>query len=168
MTIGSRRFLPIMACLAIVGISERVTARAPVAQAPPANGTSHSLGRIEMRLWYTRTGRLSGNVAPPAKVTLWNTVIGEGDAQEAAHDAIATVEILSSRTDNFAPPLRIEAQAKGKIVASRTVNNIVANTSGRSTEALWIPDIGCAGPVTVTARLGAHSKAITVRFDCGE
>ena len=128
------------------------------------------LGQLQVRLWYEGTGRLSGDIAPPSPFAIWNTIIGEGDAEEIADDALATVEVLSSGHEvNVAAPLVMEARdARGRILARRVFANILTSSEGRSVKGLWLPDIGCAGAVNVTATLGPIRRSVRVQMDCGE
>jgi hypothetical protein len=127
------------------------------------------LANPTVRLWYGETGRLSENIAPPIKFTLWNTIIGEGDAEEHANDALFTIDIRSAGEQNAAQPLKMAVTDKrGKILASRIINNILTGEKGNATIALWVRDVGCAGPVTFTAIMGASKRSTHLEFDCGE
>lgn len=127
------------------------------------------LANPAVRLWYEETGRLSENIAPPIKFTLWNTIIGEGDAEEHANDALFTIDIRSDGEQNVVQPLIMAVTDKrGKILASRTIRNILTGEKGNATAALWIRDVGCAGSVTFSALMGASKRSTHLEFDCGE
>jgi hypothetical protein len=49
------------------------------------------LDDIRAQFFYQTTGTLSQNVAPPAKFTIHNAVIGEGDLKEPADDLLVSV-----------------------------------------------------------------------------
>lgn len=129
-----------------------------------------TLSNPQVRLWYEETGRLSGNIAPPASVNLWNTCIGEGDAQENANDALFSVEIRTSGEANVPTPITLSATASnGKIVARRTFSSTLTSTSGRAILALWVPEIGCGGgEVLFTARMGTAVRTVKLNFEGGE
>lgn len=142
---------------ALLGIGGQIAAAAP------------TLANPQVRLWYEETGRLSGNVAPPKRVTLWNTCIGEGDAQENANDALFTIDVRSSGEENINTPITLVASgASGKIIARRTYTNILTSEAGIAVLALWVPNVGCAGRVVLNARMGTVSKSVTLDFNGGE
>jgi antitoxin HigA-1 len=100
---------------------------------------------------------------------LWNTIIGEGDAEEHANDALFTIDIRSDGEQNIAQPLTMTVTDKrGKILASRTTRNILTGEKGNATAALWVRDVGCAGSVTFTAAMGASTRSSDLDFNCGE
>lgn len=132
-------------------------------------GSSARIGAVRAQLWYEESGRLSNNIAPPASPTLWNTPIGEGDAQESANDMLVTVEVLARGRQNVETPLRIEVRGRGgRMLAQRQVPSMLTSEQGRTVQALWVPNVGCAGPVQVTARLGRLSRSARIDFNCGE
>jgi hypothetical protein len=128
-----------------------------------------SIANLKVRLCYEETGRLSENIAPPIKFALWNTIIGEGDAEEHANDALFTIDIRSDGDQNIPQPLTMTVTDKrGKILASRTTRNILTGEKGSATAALWVRDVGCAGSVTFTAAMGTSKRSTHLDFNCGE
>lgn len=128
-----------------------------------------SLANPGVRLWYESTGRLSDNIAPPREFTLWNVIIGEGGAEEPANDALFTVEVRTRGEQNVSQPLTMTAtDAKGKVLASRTLRGVLTSNDGRMTAALWVKDVGCAGAVRFVAQMGASRQTTRLNFDCGE
>lgn len=153
----------------------RILALTALLQAIPghAQTTSNTAGAYltnpAVRLWYEETGRLSDNVAPPKQVTLWNTIVGEGDAEEHADNALFTIDVRSDGEQNIGLPLLLTAtDAKGKVLGRRTVGNLLTSEAGNVTAALWVNDIGCAGTVVFAAQLGAAKRTVSLNFDCGE
>lgn len=137
----------------------------------PTDPKGIDLGALQVRLWYTGTGRLSENIAPPAKFEAWNTVIGEGQAQEPADDALVTVDVIatSGGEENIGVPLTIIAHdAKGKVLGQRRVTDILTSHTGHAVQALWLRDVTCAGTVIVEAVIGPVKKATRVNLSCGE
>lgn len=124
---------------------------------------------IAVQLYQATTGTLSQNIAPPAKFTAWNTVIGEGDAREPATDLLVSVTLsIAQKEGNSTIPLQIKvADAKGKALASRRVTDMFF-AKGRTVQALFVPDATCAGPITVEATMGREKKTTKVTLACGE
>jgi hypothetical protein len=133
------------------------------AQAPAA---APAVGKIRMQLFYEDSGRLSRDIAPPADFSGWNTVIGEGSAEEAANDLLVTVEVVG---DPGNAPLSVVVRgAKGKVLAQRRHADLLGSTDGRTWKALWVTDVGCAGRVEVTATIGRSTRKTAIDLDCGE
>lgn len=127
------------------------------------------LANPSVRLWYEETGRLSDNIAPPRKFTLWNTIIGEGEAEEHANDALFTVDVKSDGEQNIAHPVTLIAtDLRGKVLAKRIVGSMLTSEAGSVTLALWVRDVGCAGLVNFVAQMGAAKRSVALSFDCGE
>ena len=134
-----------------------------------ATAAAPTLTRPEVQLWYEETGRLSGNIAPPRTVTLWNTCIGEGDARENANDALFTVDVRSSGQQNVNIPITLVATGtNGRVIARRTYTSVLTSEAGVAVLALWVPNVGCAGPVVFSARMATRSQSVTLNFDGGE
>ena len=137
--------------------------------AAPSAPASPSVGAIRMQLFYEESGRLSRDIAPPADFTGWNTVIGEGSAEEAANDLLVLVEVRGPAVENIAQPLSVVARgASGKVVGQRRFANLLTNAQGRTWKALWLADVGCAGRIEVTAMIGRSTRKSAVSLDCGE
>lgn len=123
---------------------------------------------IEVRLVYQRTpGRLSKNIV--TGFTAWNTIIGEGDAEEPADDLLVSVKLsFPEEEGNSEGPLRVEvSDAKGKVLASRRYGALFFSRK-RTVETLLVPNATCAGRLKVTARLGKQVKTAEVALMCGE
>jgi hypothetical protein len=128
-----------------------------------------SLDKLQVRLWYQESGRLSDNIAPPAVVSLWNTVIGEGDAEEIANNAIFTAQIRTDGEQNVDQQLTLSAtDSSGNLLAKRTFANILTSQTGVAVLPLWVGDVGCAGTVLFSARIGSESRSFSIDFACGE
>ena len=133
---------------------------------PPARAT---LANPAVRLWYEETGRLSQNIVQIRDFNLWNSIIGEGSAEENANDALFTVEVRTNGQQNVDGPLTLSAQdSNGKVLASRTIRSLLTSDVGRMNAALWVRDVGCAGAVTFSASLGASRQRAVLNFNCGE
>ena len=134
------------------------------ASAPPAP----SVGAFRMHLFYENSGRLSKDISPPVDFTGWNTIIGEGSAEEAANDLLVTVEVKGPPGESIEQPLTLVARAKGRILAQRRFTNLSTTIEGRTFKALWLADVGCAGRIEVTATIGRSSRKTAINLDCGE
>ncbi len=133
--------------------------------APPAP----TVAAIRMQLFYEETGRLSRDISPPAEFTGWNTVIGEGSAEESANDLLVTVAVRGPAGENLAQPLTIVARnARGKILAQRRFSDLLTSGQGRTWKAVWLADVGCAGRIEVTATIGRSTRKSAISLDCGE
>jgi hypothetical protein len=132
--------------------------------APPV-----AISHIGAQLLYSNSGALSQDIAPPAKFSGWNTIIGEGDAGGAASDVLVTVTLTSPVTQlSVATPLLVSARsAAGKVLAQRKIGNILID-NGKTFEFVLLPDATCAGKVTITATLGQQSRTAALALDCGE
>ena len=137
--------------------------------AAPAAPPGPSVGAIRMQLFYEETGRLSRDIAPPADFTGWNTVIGEGSAEEAANDLLVLVEVRGPPGENIAQPLTVVARGgKGKVLAQRRFDTLLTTVQGRTWKALWLADVGCAGRIEVAATIGRSTRRSAINLDCGE
>ena len=138
-----------------------VLAATPAAPAP-------RVGAFKMQLYYENSGRLSKDISPPVEFTGWNTVIGEGSAEEAANDLLVTVEVRGGPGELIEQPLTLVARARGKVLAQRKFDTLLTTVEGRTWKALWLNDVGCAGRVEVTATIGRSIRKSAISLDCGE
>jgi hypothetical protein len=136
--------------------------------AAPAPASAPSVGAFRMQLFYENSGRLSKDISPPVDFTGWNTVIGEGSAEEAANDLLVTVEVRGPPGEAVEQPLTLVARARGKILAQRRFDGLLTDVRGRTWKALWLTDVGCAGRIEVTATIGRSTRKSAISLDCGE
>ena len=142
-----------------------LTALLAAAQAP---GGTPAVGSIRMQLFYEDSGRLSGDIAPPAEFSGWNTVIGEGSAEEPANDLLVTVEVLTGAVESVEEPLSVTVRGNSKILGERRFPDVLTSGDGRTWKGLWLTDVGCAGHVEVTATIGRSTRKAAISLDCGE
>lgn len=127
------------------------------------------LGKPQVRLWYQETGRLSDDIAPPRDFVLWNTIVGEGEAEEAADDALFTIEVRTEGQQFVRRPLTLSAvDGRGKVLARRTYKSVLTSDTGKVVLPLWVRDVGCAGTVVFSAGTGVEQQSLTLEFACGE
>lgn len=124
---------------------------------------------LEARLFYETSGKLSENVATPARFNGWNTIIGEGDAKEPANDLLVTVALSVNRhEENSSKPLVVTVYgAKGKKLARRKITSLFFK-DGKVTKAFLAQDVGCAGEGRIEAAFGKEKKTERFKLDCGE
>jgi hypothetical protein len=134
------------------------------------------LSDIHAQLYYMGTGRLSEDVLNrPKEFVLWNTIIGEGDADENADDILITVQLIGDKfgkpEDNeqvLDDPVVITARnEKGKLVASRTFKHVLLSTRGSAWLSLWLPEQTCES-VDVQATYQKQRKVAHLKMACGE
>jgi hypothetical protein len=144
-------------------------------RATPAEGAARAaqpearIERIRAQLLLERTGGLSRDITPPADVTLFNTIIGEGDAGEPANDMLVSVTLASPRAEaNLTRPLIVTVRGRGgRVLAQRRFEGILV-TGRRAVRFMQVNDVGCAGPVTIEAVYGAQRRTARLNFACGE
>jgi hypothetical protein len=136
--------------------------------AQPAPAPAPVVGAFRMHLFYENSGRLSKDISPPVEFTGWNTIIGEGSAEEAANDLLVTVEVKGPPGESIEQPLIVVARANGKILAQRRFDTLLTTVQGRAYKALWLNDVGCAGRIEVTATIGKSARKSAISLDCGE
>jgi hypothetical protein len=143
-----------------------VAAAAAAQPAPPSTGT---LGEIRMHLFYKESGRLSRDISPPNEFVGWNTIISEGDAEEAADDLLVVVELRAAGEQNLDRPLRIEVRNRsGRTIGRRDIAGTLTSGDGRAYHPLLLQDVGCEGTMRVTASFGAESRTEEIALNCGE
>lgn len=127
------------------------------------------IGKISARLWYEGTGRLSDDVLTDG-FTLWNTIIGEGGAEEPASDVLVAVKVSSQDGERFVTiPLVVELVGEdGAVIQSQTTEALLTSRQGDSVQAFLFKDATCLGEVQIRATLGAEVLSEPVVFACGE
>ena len=153
-------------------LSLAVLAASPAAAAP---APQLQFGEIQLRLFYKASARLSEDILHrKEEFSAWNTVIGEGSAEEPADDVLVIVPVLNgpngSGGEAFAEvPIIVRAlDGKGKVLGSRKLGASFTDASGREHIALWLQDVTCAGPLRIEAVMGAQKKQVRFDFNCGE
>ena len=129
---------------------------------------------IRAHLYYDHNGTISGDIFAKKDITLWNTIIGEGDAASSSETTFVIVEISGrdiSSTRNAKVNI-VATNSKGDQIANETRNFSIYANYRKSYIPLLIPDTGC-DHVTVTAKLvgkGFDMSSIsqTIPFECGE
>ena len=153
------------ATLATFALSSAALVAAPNAQ---------QINAIEARLWWEDSGTLSPNILDKSgRFAGWNTIIGEGPSGGAARDLVVAVAIGLTKsaevgTDQVKPLQIVVTTKDGKPVAKRTVSHMLLPYRGSVWTALYIFEVGCAGSLLVTARMGDQVRKARLDMDCGE
>lgn len=143
----------------------KLLALALVAAPAPAGATE--IGRIRAHLVYENSGMLSPDILTQQDFAGWNTIIGEGSAEEPANDLLVLVELV--RDDGSRAPLRIVVRdGRGRTVAQRTIAGPFLFEEASVWKPLLVQDVGCAGTVRITATVGRSTRSASVDLDCGE
>lgn len=131
--------------------------------------TGLSVAGIKAQLWYEHTGRLSDDILT-GDFMLWNTLIGEGGAEEPASDVLISVKVSSSEGERFVNvPLVVELiDEDGVVLESQTASSLLTSQQGDSVQAFLFKDRTCAGDIQIRATLGAEVLSEPVVFACGE
>jgi len=138
-----------------------------LAAAPPTSDADFRVTDIRAQLLYEHSGRLSVDLTATPDFAIWNTVIGEGSAEEPADDMLVSAVISGPDEANLTVPLTIIVRdAKGKVLASRMFTPLLAaKTYVRS---VLVRDAGCAGMIRMEARLGKSVHRENIEMACGE
>ena len=138
-------------------------------QREASDPTGLFIARIEARLWYEETGRLSDNVLIEG-FTLWNSIIGEGSAQEPASDVLVSVKVSSQDGERFVTlPLVVDLVGEdGAVIQSQTADGLLTSDEGHSVKAFLFKEVTCAGDIRIRATLGPQTHSEPVVFACGE
>lgn len=128
---------------------------------------------LEARLFLEDSGELSKNVLDrKGSFTGWNTIIGEGGAPGAAKDIAIVVRVgfASPQQDGIVidGPLAVTARTAKKLIAQRRFTGILVPYRGSVAQVLFLPDVGCAGTIRVSATLGKQTSSAILHMDCGE
>jgi hypothetical protein len=137
----------------------------------PACAQGAEIGRIRAQLVYEETGRLSEDILAQPDFVAWNTIIGEGSAEEPANDLLVMVEVTGrGGQENIAEALEIAAQGdNGRALATRRFGeSLLTSDDGHVWKSLWLSDVGCAGHIQIIARIGRSTRQAELDLDCGE
>lgn len=138
----------------------------------------YMIGAIRAQLWYPNTGRLSKDILADKKFVLWNTIIGEGSAEEQSLHTLVTVEIIGRPGDD-ATDREVEVvceltkgqRSRSKVLAKRVEAPQNMGKTGRWLIPVWITDHPNV-PMKVTATLKGQGapikKTATVNYNGGE
>lgn len=114
------------------------------------------IDRLEVKLFYKETGRLSDDILSRATPFVeFNTIIGEGDAEESADDILVVAVLSSGKWDSdnqvfLDTPLSIKVTDKtGKMLGSRIFDSVLTPEKGLESKSLWLENVTCAGDILI-------------------
>lgn len=136
-----------------------------------ASAQDATVESIGVQLFYEYNGTFSDDLAKRKELSLWNTMIGEGDAKQPANSFLVTVTVKGApETFDKAAALTVTVtgdKRKNK-VAEKVFKGILFGSEGRVVKPLFVHDWICA-PLTITAKLkSGSSKIFKLPFRCGE
>lgn len=141
----------------------------PTLAAPKDDGIR--IGAVRAHLYYQRSGVLSEDlVAWRPHFNGWNTVIGEGDAEEPAENLLVVATVVNPGGEawlNEKLTLRVTGE-KGRQIKERVFSGLLLADKGTLHLPMWLDDAGCIGPVTISATFRGKSVAGTLQLMCGE
>lgn len=134
------------------------------------------ISAIRAQLFYDASGTFSKDILSVKDFALWNTIIGEGDAEEPSTSTLVTVEI--SGRDVPLDTLKIEITATGRnsrLIQKRLFDVDLYDAREKFYAPLLLNNTGCE-EIKISARLvgksaSAASAAPVVKkipFACGE
>lgn len=136
--------------------------------APGERKAAATIEKIVVRLAYHDTGSFSDDIAPPARFSGWNTIIGEGDAKGPANDILVQVHLKANVDEgNLDEPLVVEVKGDGKRLAGHRVTAMFFR-GGKTVRSFMVYNATCAGMVEVVATHARQRKATGVKLACGE
>lgn len=144
----------------------------PVA-AQPQDHRPHFPSRLKSMsamLFYTNTGKFSQNILDNPNFSLWNTIIGEGSAEEPSSETLVLIEVVGDGSPDVSSSdkLTVTTQVRGMPPIKRRVGNFLFSRAGTHFEAIWLYDTGC-GVTTISAQLNGEPPITkTLDFECGE
>ena len=144
-----------------------------------ASANAAEIGRIRAHLVYEETGRLSPDILSQPDFIGWNTIIGEGSAEEIANDLLILVEVIGAAgaEENIDERLEISVRRGEGLTVGRPIGNanarrrfdsLLTSEQGRVWKALFLPDVGCAGRLDITATIGRSTRRATLDLVGGE
>jgi hypothetical protein len=135
-----------------------------------ANAQTAQIEDIRVQLFYERSGTLSEDLTKLKKVSLWNTIIGEGDAKEPANSFLVSVEVRG-KPESFnkgeSIAVTVFDKAKKSMVMQRRFDGLLFGKDGRLVKPVFVENRTCA-PLEITARGKSSVKTVTLPFACGE
>jgi len=128
------------------------------------------VGPIRAHLFYKGSGRLSEDlIAREPPFVAWNTVIGAGDAEEAADDILIVVPVRANEEQFSDDPLTIRVTGSdGKLLAERVHSTILTSDEGYAFLPLWASDTTCGGEMTIRATFRSQERTEALAMHCGE
>jgi hypothetical protein len=142
----------------------------------------YKITAIKAMLYYEGTGKFSTDVLAKPDFALWNTIIGEGNAEAPSTTTLVLIEV-TGKADSHEPLRKIEFTASYKYYLKQVARPVSVKRTveiggigsldkpDKSYVAFWLNNTGCF-PIDITARVIGQTQqsAIgkTIPFECGE
>jgi hypothetical protein len=145
----------------------------PPPPAPPPAPTTFRIAAIQAFLYFHKTGTFGTEDLTTGKVALWNTIIGEGDAEHPATAMLVKVVLTGPSFANQDGKLVVVAKEGKRTLVKQTfpIEDYFEEQTPSITLPLLVTGVGCE-EITVTATLSGKGKRGTARavvpFACGE
>jgi hypothetical protein len=148
-------------------------------EAHAQSAANYKITAIRAKLFYSNTGTFSKDILADPNISLWNTVIGEGDSGGPSSSTFVTVEVSGKGAGAYNNQRKLEFTAtyreNGGATRETVIKKVVAvpyvEGNGKFYAGFWLYRTGCS-PVKLTARMIGQSQASTVnrtiKFACGE
>ncbi len=148
----------------------------PVAAPPPVRPApaAYQISAIRAFLYYHDTGTFDDRDAASGQMTLWNSIIGEGEAKAPSDATLVQVELSGPSFSNIAGALEIVVSAgKKKLVRQKLdAGSFFAEHSPRILIPVLVYDTGCdelqVAVTFTTPDRKKLKKSGVVPFACGE
>lgn len=153
---------------AVLALAAATAAAARTAPAEPP----YRVTAVRAQLFYSDRGTFSGDILANPRRSLWNTVIGEGDAGGPSTSTLVVVEVTGT-PGSYEPERSVEltATAEGKVVLRAAQPAAILTQRGKMYAGFWLPDTGCRR-IRLSARMRGQTQASEVKreipFECGE
>jgi hypothetical protein len=133
---------------------------------------------IEARLFCAETGRVTNDIIGADPMSLWNTIIGEGQGGCASTSTLLLV-VVAGRKEEDLTAVRILIRAEYETLGPDSRHLLVTDTlpvgitgeDGLAHIPLWLSSTGCSS-VQVIARLledkPESARQEVIHFECGE
>ena len=79
-----------------------------------------------------------------------------------------TMPERSGRSFTIGGPLIVTVQNDDKTLARRTFSDIDVPSTGNTSRAVYLQNIGCTGGIEITAHLGKQTETAQLNMACGE
>jgi hypothetical protein len=158
----------LVVCLAFSSFSN-ATAASRRAVSPP-----YKITAIKAMLYYEQKGTFSRDMLAKPEMSLWNTIIGEGEAGSPSSSTRVVVEVTGKAgadAPTTARKVELTATASGKALLKRAVDISLLEEAGKFYAAFWLYDTGC-DHIKLSARIVGQTQPSamtrTIPFECGE
>jgi hypothetical protein len=127
---------------------------------------------VRAQLFFSDRGTFSDDLLKRKELSLWNTIIGAGDAGGPSSATLLTVEV-SGRAGDYPSGRKVELAVRTarKEIFRRQLSLDVLGADGHVYAAFWLYDTGCESLTISTALLGQAEptrRVATIPFHCGE